>query len=167
MYCTVVPSLFDDFKFRAHKKLKAEKDDDLHIAVNWLETDPDKSAEFTRETNQENVQSIVGFARINWASECVKLWGSTLKFEAFVILQNSLKFSVGEEVCPKAVAGDYIKVTYPHCVSVFEFVIAKLEVKKKRSQTKKDFKRKEQRFNFVYTVHIVIVFSSFWLLSLF
>ena len=29
-----VPSLFDDFKFRAHEKLKAEKDDDLHIAVN-------------------------------------------------------------------------------------------------------------------------------------
>ena len=48
-----------------------------------------------------------------------------------VFLQNSRYFSVGEGICPKTVAGENIKVTYPHCVSVFEFVIAKLEIEKK------------------------------------
>ena len=35
--------------------MKARKDDDFHFAINWLESDPGKSAEVTRETNQENV----------------------------------------------------------------------------------------------------------------
>ena len=53
--------------------------------------------------------------------------GSKLKFEAFVILQNSLKFSIGEESCPETVAGDYIRVTHPHCVSVCQTHLKYLE----------------------------------------
>ena len=142
-YKHFVPFLFDDFKFRAHEKLKARKDDDLYFAMNWLETDPGKSAEFTRETNQENVQSIMGVARINWASDCVKLWGSKLKFEAFVILQNSLKFSIGEEGCPETVAGDYIRVTHPHCVSIVKFVFAESKVEREEIKPEKILKEGE------------------------
>ena len=36
-------------------------------------------------------------------------------------------------------AGENIKVTYPHCVSVLKFVIAKLEIEEKEAKTEKDF----------------------------
>ena len=70
--------------------------------------------------------------------------GSKLKFEAFVILQNSLKFSIGEEGCPETVAGDYIRVTHPHCVSVVKFVIAESKVEREEIKPEKILKEGEQ-----------------------
>ena len=40
--------------------MKARKDDDFHFATNWLESDPGKSEEITRETNEENVSVVRG-----------------------------------------------------------------------------------------------------------
>ena len=59
-----------------------------------------------------------------------------------VFLQNSRYFSVGEGICPKTEVGDNTKVTYPHCVSVFDFVIAKLEVEKNEAKLKRFQKKR-------------------------
>ena len=44
----------------------------------------------------------------------------------------------------KAVAGDYIRVTHPHCVSVVKLVTAKTKVEREEIKPEKDLKRKEQ-----------------------
>ena len=92
----------------------------------WNQT-PTNLQKWQEKQTKKALKSIVGIARMGWSSWMCQALGIQIEIWDIVIFTESAYFSVGEGICPKAEVGDNIKVTYPHCVSVFKFVIAKLK----------------------------------------
>ena len=74
-----------------------------------------------------------------------------LKYSCKMSLQNSLYFSVLksstilERIRTKAVAGESVRVPYPHRVSFINFVIVQVKVEEKKVKLKR-FEKKELNF---------------------
>ena len=130
--------------------------------IDWKQT-PTNLLKWQEKLNKKAIQSIVEVARINWASDCVKLWRFKLKFEAFLLSSRiSLKFSVSKEVCQGCGWRLHQGHPSPLCKCLSNSLLLKPKLKGKKSNLKRILKEKSKLLNlFSYRLFLVVLICCF------